>query len=125
MFSRGRNHTLPLLFSIVVFCFLVNCQTAAFKGLRGGDKLKQGKAEQHNVPYPDRFPIGEVTQNGKNESMKVRYVGWDFDHDGNIDMLEPANGPRDKNWQAFDFNWDGTIDNERKAQVTPKVGMAK
>lgn len=73
--------------------------------------MEMDRPEANPLPLPARIPIRErVYQGGKILSDRVVFLGWDFNQDSQIDMLEVLDRQGAVRERVYDFNLDGTPD---------------
>ena len=71
----------------------------------------QGKWEQGYPPMANKLPFYyQEWQEGEVKSVSEGYVGWDFNGDGRIDMVQSLNSQGKAIETAFDFDLDGRVD---------------
>lgn len=119
---------IPLILSILV----VGCATTQKKpdtsdsteaavngvGYKPVYVMVQGKWEQSYPPMANKLPFYyQEWQEGEVKSVSEGYVGWDFNNDGRIDMVQSLNSQGKAIETAFDFDLDGSVDYVEKAAV--------
>ena len=65
---------------------------------------------QHKAPLPTESIILVHWKVGEHESTYNGFKAWDFDHDGNFEMLEILASDGKITGRAYDFDGDGKID---------------
>lgn len=73
--------------------------------------LREGQRIDQKPPLPDRLDIGvDWTYSDGDKKTQESYRGWDFDHDGQFDMLEVVDHEGAPLSWAYDFDGDALID---------------
>ena len=66
-------------------------------------------------PMPNYRPVSIlVKREGQPDQEEVAYHAWDFNHDGEVDMVEALNSSGHVTMRLFDFNFDGKIDSDQR-----------
>lgn len=72
--------------------------------------LREGQRIEKSPPLPDRMDIGVNWTYSNGEKTNGSYRGWDFDRDGQFDMLEVVDQHGARLSWAYDFDGDALID---------------
>jgi hypothetical protein len=72
--------------------------------------LREGQRIEQSPPLPDRMDIGINWTYSNGEKTKESFRGWDFDSDGQFDMLEVVDHAGAPVSWAYDFDGDALID---------------
>lgn len=72
--------------------------------------LREGQRIDQRPPLPDRMDIGVHWTYSNGDKTKESFRGWDFDRDGQFDMLEVVDQAGTPVSWAYDFDGDALID---------------
>lgn len=82
--------------------------------------LEPGPVEKAASPLPDLTPIFVRIYAGEQMLEKrLGYRSWDFNKDGNCDMLETLDAQGQVVRRSYDMDRDGRVDLDQGAQVAP------
>jgi len=74
-------------------------------------RYEVGESRIEEDPLPNLQPVYVMkSQVSELTRKRIGYKGWDFDKDGQLDMLQVLNLKGRQVATAFDFNGDGEID---------------
>jgi len=72
--------------------------------------LREGQRIEQRPPLPDRMDIGVNWTYSNGDKTKESFRGWDFDRDGQFDMLEVVDQAGAPVSWSYDFDGDALID---------------
>ena len=82
--------------------------------------LEPGPLQKGDDPLPDLTPIYvRIYAGDQMVEKRLAYRAWDFNKDGNFDMLEYLDAQGQVIRRSYDMNRDGRVDIEQGAQLTP------
>ncbi|MGE0172896.1 MAG: hypothetical protein AB7T49_08930 [Oligoflexales bacterium] len=110
----------PLLKACLI-CLLVaglsGCSSIA-AGQKEETYLTVGNTVNNPEPLPNMTEIWLVQGADTEVSRTLAYRGWDYNHDGRIDMLEKTSSTGEVTDRFFDYDFDGKIDGEAESAIT-------
>ena len=81
----------------------------------GGLNYINGDWQTSEWPMPNYRPVSIVVKReGLPDQEELAYHAWDFNHDGEVDMVEALNSSGNITMRLFDFNFDGKIDSDER-----------
>ncbi len=83
--------------------------------------LTTGDSEVHHGLLPNETPVFIEWHYSNGDRKKHKgFTGWDFDGDGRFEMVDVLAEANDVDTTIFDFNGDGTIDQQLRTQTKEK-----
>ena len=75
--------------------------------------LEKGELQKNRAPLPNYIPMVLKLMNGeKVVSQYLAYRAWDFNYDGNVDMVETLAPDGSVTQRSYDFDFDGQFEME-------------
>jgi len=102
----------PVLSALTISCTTV---TSLVDGSKGPERVYYVLRPGETIPAPNPLPsrtdiMVEWHYDDQSETTNLGYRGWDFDRDGQFDMVEVFGVDGVVQTRIFDFNGDGIID---------------
>ena len=109
-----------LALSLVMASASCTTVTSIVDGNKGPERLYYVLRPGDTIPAPKPLPsrtdiMVEWHYDDQSETSNLGFRGWDFDRDGQFDMVEVFSADGAVQTRIFDFNGDGVIDDVKAA----------